>query len=348
MNEEEENTNDPAWPAAVAQASAWIALLHGPRRMQAVERGLQSWLAESAMHREAFELATDTWNEHRALVRNGAGVKLLLPGERDERNLRIGWMSAAAALCLVAMVFCTYTYTQRNIITTQADENQRVIELADASVISLKGASKLDVDYEKKTRKVRFLSEDANAVFHVVKEADRPFSVAAGNYVVTARGTSFHVHLSAHNLTVTLLEGAVKISRAVEDADTQDGSGTHEWALSSPGARVTFTDNKPPMNDRADLDKLVGQHGMISMHKTKLVDAIAQMNRYSTLQLGVEGQVAPSTEISGIFRIGEPRQFANAIKRRYGFELENKGDDRILIVDGPQQMPGMLEAPANR
>jgi ferric-dicitrate binding protein FerR (iron transport regulator) len=66
------NEKDAAWPAIVAEASAWIAMMHGPGRTPAAEQGLRRWLEESPLHAQAFELATDTWNEARASVKRGA------------------------------------------------------------------------------------------------------------------------------------------------------------------------------------------------------------------------------------------------------------------------------------
>jgi transmembrane sensor len=47
--------------AACADAAAWTAKLHGETRTAKVDAGFQRWLAASAEHRAAFEMANDIW-----------------------------------------------------------------------------------------------------------------------------------------------------------------------------------------------------------------------------------------------------------------------------------------------
>lgn len=46
---------------AVAQASVWLALLRSCERTPATDQGVQLWLSESELHRNAFEHVTAVW-----------------------------------------------------------------------------------------------------------------------------------------------------------------------------------------------------------------------------------------------------------------------------------------------
>src|SRR5690606_3187810 len=98
--------HDPALLKALAEASAWIATLHGPERTPAVERGLQRWLAESPIHRHAFEHATETWSKTRAAVRRSAQVEVRAPniGHVPRRSRRAVPFLAVAASLLIAVL----------------------------------------------------------------------------------------------------------------------------------------------------------------------------------------------------------------------------------------------------
>src|SRR5688572_22982698 len=46
-----------------AQAAAWMAKLHGVERDAALEAGFRQWLAADSLHRTAFEMANEIWDE---------------------------------------------------------------------------------------------------------------------------------------------------------------------------------------------------------------------------------------------------------------------------------------------
>ena len=48
-------------PEIAAEASVWIARLHGPDRSLQMERECLAWQARSAAHRLAFERCTEVW-----------------------------------------------------------------------------------------------------------------------------------------------------------------------------------------------------------------------------------------------------------------------------------------------
>lgn len=54
-------------PELIAEASAWLAVLHGPNRTGDAERGFKEWLRKSPQHSRAFEEATTVWEESKAV-----------------------------------------------------------------------------------------------------------------------------------------------------------------------------------------------------------------------------------------------------------------------------------------
>jgi len=77
-------------PGLIAEASAWLAILHGPNRTNDSERGFSQWLRSNPLHGRAFEEATEIWQEAGNLrsLRKSSGSDTA--GERGERAPRTG------------------------------------------------------------------------------------------------------------------------------------------------------------------------------------------------------------------------------------------------------------------
>src|SRR4029077_10931085 len=65
------------------------------------------------------------------------------------------------------------------------------INLADGSIVVLNTASRIQVSFDARIRRVQLLS--GQAWFEVAKNQVRPFIVEAGDRIVTAHGTAFDV-----------------------------------------------------------------------------------------------------------------------------------------------------------
>ncbi len=332
MNGPASNPQDAALLVAVAEASAWIALLHGPRRTPAAERGLQHWLAESALNKRAFEHATETWNATRGTVRRSARVDISVPGEEARGPGRPRWRVklAAAAVVLIGVAATTY-YLQRSAVSTAVGE-RRIVVLDDGTQVSLNTATRLVVRYNKQRREVQL--ESGEALFEVARHPDRPFVVAAGNREVMALGTAFLVRRDDRRLAVTLMEGKI----AVAAAGTADPESPGADALTlAPGQRVVLTDHQLPMLDRPALEKLTAwQQGLVNIDNLTLAEAVAEMNRYGAVQLAVEGP-GVGIRVSGVFRVTDSENLARAIALTHGLQLRKEG--RRLVLSGTPQPP---------
>lgn len=326
-------SEDTAWSAIVAEAASWIALLHGPDRTPAAERGLKRWLSENPLHAQAFELATETWNDARASVKRGAKVKVLVPGESErpaKNSWRPVWAAAAAVAAMAIGALLTWSINHERGTVTAVGE-RRILALEDGTQISLNTATRIVVEYDKQQRRVRL--ESGEAIFEVAKRPDWPFVVAVGDRRITALGTAFLVRRDERRTAITLIEGKVVVSTS----SGNPASAQHETASSptilTPGERITYLEEKrTPQMDRPELAKLTAwQSGRVNMDALTLAEAAVEMNRYSPVQIEVHGSAA-ELRLSGMFRIGDSRNFANAVARTYGLSMEEDGR-RIVISD---------------
>jgi transmembrane sensor len=326
-----EGTHGPS-AAARAEAAAWIARLHGPGRSAALEAGLRRWLAEDSDHARAFERMTEAWEAATNLSANP------FPRIRVSRRAFVPrqWARAAVILLVCAMLVVGAHVWWRNPSYTTGVGEQRVVRLDDGSRVSLNSASRIVVDYRESQRRVRLMQGEA--FFEVTHNPDRPFVVSAGDQQVAALGTSFSVRYESERLDVVLIEGKVAISGLPSSAaptvrsSEQAGVATLSGALTLvPGQRLILAAAAPPRLDTPPIESVTAwRRGEVILEKTRLADAVAEMNRYEQTRLVVDDAGVADLLISGVYRTGDSTGFARAVAKMYNLSVAQE-DDRIYL-----------------
>src|SRR5207249_1896122 len=123
---------------------------------------------------------------------------------------------------------------------------QRSIELADGSTVSMNSKSRIRLRYSQAERSVDLL--EGQALFHVAKDHARPFIVKADDTRVRAVGTQFDVYERRSGTVVTVLEGEVAVLAPAIAQAPRPGEGstvpndTPASAISvSAGEQLTVT-----------------------------------------------------------------------------------------------------------
>jgi len=131
----------------------------------------------------------------------------------DHLHLRLSkrrLLAIAASLAGLAVGGGGWTWFQLSApLYATAVGEQRSIELADGSTVSMNSKSKIRVRYSKTERLVDLL--EGQALFHVAKDSTHPFIVSACGTRVQAVGTQFDVYERRVGTTVTVLEGRVAV-----------------------------------------------------------------------------------------------------------------------------------------
>lgn len=200
---------------------------------------------------------------------------------------------------------------------------QRILTLDDGTRISLNTATRLSIDYDRQARRVKLTSGEA--LFEVAKRPDWPFIVTAADRTITALGTAFVVRRNEGDLAVTLVEGKIAVDSVRPVAHTQP------LKIATPGQRVTYTSDASARVDHANVDSLTAwRRGQVVLQSIRLADAIAEMNRYSTVRLSLEDEAAGDVRISGVFRAGDSALFARAIAETYHLTATEQNGTIVL------------------
>lgn len=317
-----------------AEAAVWLARLHGPDRSRAMERACLAWQARSEAHRLAFERSTDLWQD-------AAGARRAhVPASRhDDQRSRAdrgtGRRTALALAALGGVAALTCCLWPNDTYGTGVGE-QRLIVLADGSRLTLNTSTTVRVNLTKKMRAVTV--ERGEALFEVAKDPGRPFVVSVADADVVATGTAFLVRASPQTepgedaFGVTLLEGQVIVrptGDVVQSALNSPVVMTHgerlrvgrvggeRGRLAGMGARV----------DRPSIDSLLAwKRGLVVLDDVSLADAIADMNRYSRVQVMLgHSEALAAMRVSGAFRAGDNEAFARAVATLHGLAVRPTG-----------------------
>jgi transmembrane sensor len=312
-------------PEIRAEAAAWVAKLHGSGRTHTVEAAFKTWLGANAAHTRAFEIATAAWEA------GGSVASTALPRMELGSRLRTRspWRPVLAAAMLACMVATGAFFFLKAPTFTTAVGEQRSVTLSDGTRVTLNTDSRLKVNYSDAERNVEL--QAGEAFFDVAKNPERPFIVTAGHESVVAVGTSFMVRRDGDEMAVTLVEGKVNVLKDTADPKVPP----RDAQVLIPGQRLRVAGSTPTL-DRPNIDAVTAwRRGEVVLDHTRLVDAVAELNRYSPVKLLISSPSAETIEISGIFRAGDSARFARAIADTYALEVIAESN-RIVITGSPR------------
>jgi transmembrane sensor len=319
----------PELRAIRAQAAVWVTDLHGPERNPELEAGLRRWLAEDPRHGKAFELATEAWlrssNPPAYLDQPRPTTPLTASFSKRTTLASRYTLAGVVALCLL-LAAGFYLLTDPTLSTGYAEH--KTVALADGTEVTLNANSRLIVDYTDKLRKVTLTQGEV--LFNVTKQQSRPFVVVIGSRKVIALGTSFDVRREDKgkpSFTVTLIEGRIAVEPlASPNIVPVEPKGA--ITLLAPGQRLHSAANAPDSLDSPPIDKVTAwQHGQLIFEDTSIREAANEFNRYGKRRLIIDGSVSDRFRVGGVFRIGDPEIFAQAMADTYALRIIESNDE---------------------
>ncbi|MEP1383097.1 MAG: FecR domain-containing protein, partial [Paraglaciecola sp.] len=198
----------------LSQASAWLAKIESNELTQQEQQELNAWVKQSKSHQEALvEMAQNIDRLQEAAAHSSTSAEI----QSDSKILKNwSWITKIAAAAVFLMLIPTayklqvmtnFTSTNGDYVTTKG--SQKMIELADGSLVTLNTDSRLIVEFEDGNRFLNLLKGEAN--FDVASDKHHPFVVRAGDGDVQAIGTSFAVRLEDETVNVLVSHGKVLV-----------------------------------------------------------------------------------------------------------------------------------------
>ncbi len=319
------------------EAAGWLNLRRSGEMSEAELVRFTDWLARGEGEREAYARLERHWHVL-GLVANEPMI--LAAREHDARThdrrlyARRGLMAVAAAVVLTLTSWATMDsgvlgdlgFARGGGETLRTGTGQRTTTtLADGSVITLDGQSELKVVEMAAVRRIKLIR--GRAYFQVAKDHVHPFLVQAGDKTVRAVGTAFDVSVEGSAVTVTLVEGKVRV-----DEPKRLFGSSHSAEL-VPGGKLVADPGKSWVLSRVDAGQETSWlSGRLTFFHDPLASAVAEVNRHSARKIVFSGGLTPDTRIVGVFRAGDTDAFTTALELNGIARVVSRTDDEIELA----------------
>ncbi|MDX1590372.1 MAG: FecR domain-containing protein [Balneolaceae bacterium] len=248
--------------------------LNGTQTPESIKDPLFNLLSESRDELVQAELSIDVQDKNRVWEELSADMTSSDSPVGDSDRGRIlflntgsRWFKAAAAVLLIALsslITIVLTSDSDPVLLASAETEIEVLQLQDGSTVTLRPNSSLyEISLSDNSHQYKLEGE---ALFSVVSNSDREFTVRADRGEVTVLGTRFNLYERNEKVRVDLFEGSVRFTNTVssEDVILEPGEAaeiTQELSLSGPLTDVEddvsgWTQNRLAFRNRALTDVL--------------------------------------------------------------------------------------------
>jgi transmembrane sensor len=331
-----------------AAAIAWFSRRRSGLMTDADEAALRTWLDDDPAHREAWLEVRGAWldldavNEHPGI----AAMREQLASGRKPVTRRSGARRLAASLAFAVVMLSGIGVWQwggaphplANRTFATALGQRTTVTLPDGSQLTLNTDTvvRTRVDHE---RRLVYLDK-GQAFFKVAHDRRHPFVVTAAGRTITALGTEFDVRVDRGVFKVTLLEGKVRVESIVRAPRVASGAGhvTSPARLAvqatemTPGSQLVAPgDGEWRLIQTDAVAESSWTRGQLIFDDVPLKDVVAELNRYSHIQVVVPGEGLRNTPISGNFRPGDVDGFVYALEQFHLARGVRASDDTVEL-----------------
>ncbi len=321
----------------------------------------QDWLAEDEDHRRAFSRMETLWgvldlasetdiaglpSGDASASTDGAQpdvgdnvLSILSPARKPRRKISLGWVSGIAATLLAALVATNMMLGGGNgaqqaaaTLYQTAAGQQRVVNLADGSIVELNAGSAISVDYSETERSLTL--ERGQAIFTVAKNPKRPFVVRAGSGSVTAIGTVFNVRKTSADVEVHVLEGTVAVRPSAAAGGREEDAAPGAVALVTAGSQTSYSMRgvmTPVVHAQAQRD-LAWRVGVLTMVDLPISDVIADLNRYLANEITIGDEAVGAMRFTGTVYPDQVQAWLEGLQEGYPIDVVRLGSSTILMM----------------
>jgi transmembrane sensor len=206
---------------------------------------------------------------------------------------------AALALGFIGLMsFLVLEDSNRGVYRTPAGQRTQ-ITLADGSTMTLAPYSRVTVRFEERQRSVQL--DHGEALFHVAKDAQRPFIVQVESTRVRAVGTLFDVGRNSAGIVVTVVEGRVTVSAAAAPDLPKVSVGENQQLLRTGGTSQLRQVDAPA--------EVAWTTGELVFHDETVNEVVDRFNRYNEVKIRVLDTTTGARRVSGNFVLSDPQSF---------------------------------------
>lgn len=282
------------------------------------------WSAEKPEHRQGvselqrLDADLDALRDHYA-----AEVSTLA---RPARGSAVRWAQGLAAACVAAL---SLTLLSTGTRTVAASGGVPVsLTLWDGSRLHLDAGATVAIPYAPWSRRVALNGGDA--LFEVVHDDWRPFSVTVGPVEIRDLGTRFLVRAGKENVRVAVYEGAVEIDPGT-GAPPRGLAATQAMAVSADGSM-----RAEPLPDEAQVT--AWRRGRLVFDNTPLAEVAERLSRYWGDKVVVGSPAIASLRVTGAFELNNRAGLLRALELTLPVAIRKSGNEIVLVPAPPREV----------
>lgn len=320
-----------------AEAAEWVIRLGGAPLSPEDYRLFESWCAESASHKEAFEFAQRTWGDLSMLGQSSNSLVtditpdhvlkhpnqlILAAGAMTKGRSGMGRYYMLAAIFLVTVLgFGSFWFGNPAVLMasdyyTKPGE-QRIVNLPDGSIVELSTESAIALHFNERERRVKLIEGAAYFIAAPMGDTEkRAFVVESANGTATALGTQFAVeHLS----------DAVEVMVAEHDVEVAllDTKGEMKQVVLSPGQSVRYSsDAELGQVNTKDINQVTAwRRGRLVFDQVPFAKVVSELNRYRRGRIVITDTTLADRRVSGVFQINDLDNALHTIANELGLRV---------------------------
>ena len=366
---------------ARAEASAWVVQLHGSERSPALEAAFRAWLSADPEHRHEFERVNQVWLEApeipvggitrlthwhrpRAVSRwaNAAAVLLAIAvgsygvyqawfagvyttGVGEQRTVRLQ-DGTRLTLNSDSKVVVRFARARRHVTLARGEayfdvvhnpQRPFVVTVGDHDVTDV--GTVFMVRYEDGNAAITLLEGEVTVSHALIADA-APSQGGQTRVITNGRGTQSPTQ--AVDAAGSAGSGAVRPIGSGEGLGAAGADGAQTVTL-VPGERLVLPADAPARLDEPNIDVVTAwRRGEVVLERTRLDEAVAEMNSYEVRKLVITSPRVARLRISGIYHVGDGAGFAATIAKLYDLRVTRARNE--ILISGPAR-PGLPPQP---
>ena len=317
------------------EAARWIIARENGEWSGEDQAQFERWLAQSDGNKAAYWRLSHSWSEADRIGSLGIEPP---PASRWHRIGRFAWPAAIAASLALVVAIGAFHYdvgVRESAAPVMRYDTpvggRRTIALADGSQVELNTRTVVRTAVTGTVREVWL--DSGEAFFSVVHDPAHPFVVLAGTEHITVLGTKFSVRRDGDKVTVSVLQGKVRIDPgrpALEAGGSPAAEAGASSATVTAGAVAVTTGPSMLVVESAPervTDSLAWRQGTLKFDQQSLAEVAGEFNRYNRRRIIVADQSAASLRISGSFRSSDIDAFARLLHDAYDLQVTSDSNE---------------------
>jgi transmembrane sensor len=310
-------------------ALAWIARFRSGSAGEDDHRAFALWLAADDQHRKALDLMLDLWDDLGSVQHLPFDEPIEEPAKPSRRRWLAGAGAMAASALLAILLWPAAEPPSDTLNFRTALGERREVALPDGSRVVLNTDSRLRVQYHRDSRTLAL--QQGEAYFSVVTDRERPFTVTAGAFDITAVGTAFNIRRQGDDSSdITVTEGVVRVS------DRRAGSTQAPALVAADEALHVSSAGLAPKRGVDSRTYTAWQRGELIADAMPVADVLRELSRYHEQRIVAGTPEVAALTVSGVFQLDHPDTVVRALERSLGLRAEAVSSRTLRLMKADQ------------